>query len=239
VGPRTPDGRSRRHGWLRLMEGIAWAAAVLLGGTWATARGLAAIEERRSLAAFEHAGRDAVDAPEPSAGSGSGGGHAPKVDQRLWDPAKIKAYARTLSRPAPPPLAVLRIPRLGLEVPVLEGTDEWTLDRAVGHIEGTPGPGHAGNVGIAGHRDSYFRVLKDIAQGDVLELALRDGVRHFRVARVSIVGPDDVSVLAPTRGNLVTLVTCYPFYYVGAAPQRFIVHAAEEGVRPATARAAR
>ena len=105
----------------------------------------------------------------------------------------------------------------------------------MGHIEGTPGPGQGGNIGIAGHRDSYFRVLKDIAQGDLLELDVRDGVRRFRVVRLSIVGPDDVGVLAPTGGNLVTLVTCYPFYFVGSAPQRFIVHATEERAQPATA----
>src|SRR5262249_58063415 len=118
-----------------------------------------------------------------------------------------------------PPLAVLRIQRLGLEVPVLEGTDEWTLDRAVGHIEGTAGPGDAGHVGIAGHRDGFFRVLKDVATGDVLELALRKGVRRFRVERLVIVGPDDAEVIAPAARSLVTLVTCYPFYFVGPAPQ--------------------
>jgi sortase A len=152
----------------------------------------------------------------------------PQVDQHLWDAGRIRAYARALTRPAPPPLAVLRIPRLGLEVPVLEGTDEWTLDRAVGHIEGTARPGVAGNVGIAGHRDSFFRVLKDVAEGDRLELAFPGEVRHYRVARLSIVQPDEVDVLAPSRDSRVTLVTCHPFYFVGAAPKRFIVQATAE-----------
>jgi sortase A len=209
------------------MERIAWAVAVVLGGTWATARVLAWSEARRSLAAFE----EAVRAPAPAAVSGAVSGAldpAAPVDQSLWDASRIRAYARALTRPAPPPLAVLRIPRLGLEVPVLEGTDEWTLDRAAGHIEGTAAPAERGNVAIAGHRDGYFRVLKDIAVGDVLELALRAGVRRFRVDRLSIVGPEDAEVIAPTTESLVTLVTCYPFYFVGSAPQRFIVRAMEE-----------
>ena len=210
------------------MERVAWAVAVVLGGTWATARVLAWSEARRSLAAFE----EVVGSPAPASAVGVVEA-AVSVDQRLWDPSRIKAHARALTRPAPPPLAVLRIPRLGLEVPVLEGTDEWTLDRAVGHIEGTVGPADPGNVGIAGHRDGFFRVLKDLATGDVLELALRGGVRRFRVDRISIVGPDDAEVIAPTTRSLVTLVTCYPFYFVGSAPQRFIVQAAEEPVEQA------
>jgi len=208
---------------LHLTERIAWAVAVVLGGTWATARVLAWSETRRSLAAFE----EVVGSRTPVSEFAAREATVP-VDQRLWDAGRIKAHARTLMRPAPPPLAVLRIPRLALEVPVLEGTDEWTLDRAVGHIEGTASPTSPGNVGIAGHRDGFFRVLKDIAAGDVLELALRSGVRRFRVERISIVGPDDAEVIAPTARSLVTLVTCYPFYFVGSAPQRFIVLAAEE-----------
>jgi len=216
------------------MERIACAVAIVLGGTWATARVLAWSEARRSLAAFE----EAVRSPAPAAVPGTLEPAVP-VDQRLWDAGRIRAYARALTRPAPPPLAVLRIPRLGLEVPVLEGTDEWTLDRAAGHIEGTAGPAEAGNVGIAGHRDGFFRVLKDIAAGDVLEMELRVGVRRFRVDRISIVGPDDTEVIAPTTQNLVTLVTCYPFYFVGSAPQRFIVRATEEPAEHAAREVAR
>jgi len=195
--------------------------AVVLGGTWAAARGLAWASERSSIAAFEMA-RAAVASAPP------GRAPAARVDQSLWDAGRIRAYTRALNRPSPPPLALLRIPRLGLEVPVLEGTDEWTLDRAVGHIEGTSPPDQAGNVGIAGHRDGFFRVLKDISEGDVVEIALLSEVRRFRVARVSIVTPEDVRVLAPTQRPLLTLVTCYPFYFVGSAPKRFIVQAAPE-----------
>jgi len=216
----------RRGSWrrrLHVLECIALAMAVVLGGVWATARGLAWASERRSVAAFHEAARASAAAPRT-------GARPPtvEVDQSLWDRSRIRAYARALTRPTPPPLALLRIPRLGLEVPVLTGTDEWTLDRAVGHIEGTSRPDQAGNVGIAGHRDSFFRVLKDITEGDVIELALPGEVRRFRVQQVSIVKPSEAHVLAPTRSARLTLVTCYPFYFVGSAPRRFIVQATSE-----------
>ena len=219
----TMDRRSSWRRRLHLLERVAWAMAVVLGGTWAMARGLAWASEQHAIAAFHETARAAVASPRNS-------GRAPpvEVDQALWDAGRIRAYARALRRPAPPPLALLRIPRLGLEVPVLAGTDEWTLDRAVGHIEGTSRPGEAGNVGIAGHRDGFFRVLKDVAEGDVVELALPVEVRRFRVERLSIVDPSDTRVLAPTRESRLTLVTCYPFYFVGSAPRRFIVQATPE-----------
>jgi sortase A len=143
----------------------------------------------------------------------------------LWSPARVKAWEESLAREAPDVLAVLKIPRLHLEVPVLEGTDDWTLNRGAGHIEDTSRPSERGNVGIAGHRDGFFRPLKDLAVGDVLELEIRGGTERYRVEKIWIVNPEDVSVLDPTPSKAVTLVTCYPFYFVGAAPQRFIARA--------------
>jgi sortase A len=215
---RRDAGRPR----LQLLERLAWALAIVLGGAWITARSVAWVSETRSLEAFRAA------ETEPTRALSADVAPTARLDQSLWAPERIRAYARALTRPAPPPLAVLRIPRLGLEVPVLEGTGEWTLDRGVGHIEGTAGPGDDGNVGLAGHRDGFFRVLKDIAPGDVVELALVGKVRHFRVDRLSIVEPDDTWVLAPSAVPRLTLVTCHPFYFVGSAPRRFIVHAAAE-----------
>lgn len=220
--------------WLRRMERVAWVLAFVLGGIWAGARGLGYLAKERSLQAFE-AERATVERERPGVpavtaamavgpGTSLGVGSA-SIDQSLWDRGRVRAYALAMGRPAPPPLAVLRIPRLHLEVPVLEGTDEWTLDRAVGHIDGTPRPGEVGNVGIAGHRDGFFRVLKDISAGDAMELALPGETRHYRVEKVSIVRPDDVSVLDPDPSHVLTLVTCYPFYFVGSAPERFIVRA--------------
>jgi len=146
-------------------------------------------------------------------------------DQSLWSPNRVSAWHKALSDPAPAPLAVLRIPKIRLEVPVLPGTDDRTLDRAVGHIAGTAKPGTDGNLGIAGHRDGFFRGLKDIAPGDTIELDTFQGKDSYRVVRTWVVKPEDVSVLDPTSTRALTLVTCFPFYYVGSAPQRFIVRA--------------
>jgi sortase A len=145
-------------------------------------------------------------------------------DQRLWSPERIKAW-NDAQKQAATPLAVLRIRRIGLEVPILEGTDDWTLNRAAGHIEDTAAPGADGNCGIAGHRDGFFRPLKDVVAGDVIEIETPRGVTAYRIERTWIVGPEDVSVLDPTPVSAVTLVTCYPFYFVGSAPQRYIVRA--------------
>jgi sortase A len=146
-------------------------------------------------------------------------------DFTLWNIARVRAWQATLQTNIAPPIAILRIPKLRLEVAVLPGTGELVLNRAVGHIEDTARPGDAGNAGIAGHRDGFFRGLKDIAIGDAIELETHDGHRSYRVARTSIVPPDDVSVLEPTATHALTLVTCYPFYFIGPAPQRFIVRA--------------
>jgi sortase A len=148
------------------------------------------------------------------------------VDLTLWSPQRIAAWRTAMEEPAAIPLAVLRIPRIGLEVAVLEGTDELTLNRALGHITDTAPPGGEGNSGIAGHRDGFFRGLKDIGEGELLELDTLHGRDVYRVERTWIVNPEEVSVLNPTPGRTLTLVTCYPFYYVGSAPQRFIVRAA-------------
>jgi sortase A len=146
-------------------------------------------------------------------------------DFRLWSPQRITAYKASLVSEATPPLAVLSIPSINLEVPVLDGTDDFTLNRAVGHIEGTPAPGQQGNVGIAGHRDGFFRGLKDVHDGDAIELITQKERARYVVDEILIVSPKEVSVLRARSKSSVTLVTCYPFYYVGSAPQRYIVHA--------------
>jgi sortase A len=145
----------------------------------------------------------------------------------------VSAWRQALSEPVPAPLAVLRIPKIRLEVPVLPGTDDRTLDRGVGHIEDTAHPGTDGNLGIAGHRDGFFRGLKDISPGDVIELDTIQGTDTYRVERTWVVSPEEVSVLDPTSTRVLTLVTCYPFYFVGSAPDRFIVRAVRVADRPA------
>ena len=149
-------------------------------------------------------------------------------DFRFWSPKRIEAYQASFAAKIAAPLAVLKIPSIGIEVPVLEGTDDLTLNRAVGHIAGTPIPGEKGNIGIAGHRDGFFRGLKDIQPGDFLDLYTENGDARYVVEEINIVRPDDVSVLGPRPRPSITLVTCYPFYFVGSAPLRYIVHASAE-----------
>jgi sortase A len=122
-------------------------------------------------------------------------------------------------------IAVLRIPGIGLEVPVYPGTTEPVLRRGAGLVEGTAFPGSTGNVGIAAHRDTHFRGLKDVAIGDLVELVTLDETRVYRISMLEIVEPRDVHVLDDTGEPALTLVTCYPFYFVGNAPQRYIVRA--------------
>jgi sortase A len=131
---------------------------------------------------------------------------------------------RQINQPGAP-IGVLEIPKIRLEVPVFDGTDKRTLSRGVGRIAGTARPGDQGNIGIAGHRDSYFRGLKEVGIGDVIELRTVKGTDVYIVDEIHIVAPSDVSVLRPRLVSSLTLVTCYPFYFVGSAPQRYIVMA--------------
>ena len=148
------------------------------------------------------------------------------LDFRFWAPERIQAYQASRLERGCAPTAVLRIPSIGLEVAVLEGTDDLTLNRAVGWIAGTARPGEPGNVGIAGHRDGFFRVLKDLAPDSLVELETLNGRRLcYRVEEIRIVRPSAVEVLDPTPEPSITLVTCYPFYFAGSAPERFIVRA--------------
>jgi len=138
---------------------------------------------------------------------------------------KVRSQPESSSAQSDVPLAVLRIPRIRLEVPVLEGTDKRILNHAVGRIPGTARLGEGGNIGLAGHRDGFFRGLKDVTVGDTVELRGPTGTVAYKVDQLSVVAPQDVSVLNPKSGPSLTLVTCYPFYFVGAAPQRYIVSA--------------
>ena len=123
-------------------------------------------------------------------------------------------------------LGRMEIPRLGVSVIVAEGTAEATLRRAGGHIPGTSFPGQRGNVGIAGHRDTLFRPLRNIRQNDVITLTTLAGEYRYRVMSTEVVSPSDLTVLESDGHEILTLVTCYPFYFVGPAPDRFIVRAA-------------
>ena len=119
----------------------------------------------------------------------------------------------------------LEIPRLGLSALVVEGTDSRTLRRAVGHVPLTSLPGEPGNVALAGHRDSFFQHLRQVYLGDRVRLTTPDGTFEYRVESKFIVRPEQTGVLSPSDGRTLTLITCYPFKYVGSAPERYIVRA--------------
>ena len=144
-------------------------------------------------------------------------------DQSMWSSQRQAGYRESLAETFEAPPGVLEIPSLKLTVPIFAGTSELTLNRGVGWIEGTAMPGEDGNVGLAGHRDGYFRGLKNLKLGDTIEVRSVGRTVRYRVSSLEIVEPTDVSVLDPTDVPSITLVTCYPFYYVGSAPQRYIV----------------
>jgi sortase A len=122
-------------------------------------------------------------------------------------------------------LGHMEIPRLGVSAAVFQGTASRTLRLGVGHIRGTAIPGTPGNSAIAGHRDTFFRALKDIHDGDEIELKTADTSARYLVDWARVVAPGDTSVLDSTNESILTLVTCYPFYFIGASPKRFVVRA--------------
>jgi sortase A len=197
----------------RTAEITAWMVGFVCLAVWTHGRFTAEVGRREAIGAFYHA------SPSPRFGS------VPAPDQSLWSPQRVRAWEQAQAQPASATLGILRIPRIRVEVPIFEGTDDRVLDRGAGHIEDTSIPGERGNSGIAGHRDGFFRPLKEVRAGDELEIETTGGTARYRVERTLVVDPEDVSVLDPTPTDAVTLVTCYPFYFVGSAPQRFIVRA--------------
>jgi sortase A len=146
------------------------------------------------------------------------------ADQSLWSQQRVVAYAEA-QRAGDAPQALLRIPQLTLDVPVYGDTSDLNLDRGAGHISGTAQIAQAGNTGIAAHRDGFFRKLKDAEIGMEMFLEHDGRTLRYHIVEISIVTPEDGSVLAPTSRPSITLVTCYPFYFVGSAPKRYIVRA--------------
>ena len=145
-------------------------------------------------------------------------------DQSMWSDKAIGKFQKAKITDEVP-LALLRVNRLNIDAPIFEGTSKSTLDRGLGAVDGTASPGEVGNIGLSGHRDSYFRPLKDIKLGDSIEMQTPDGIQYFEVSDISIVDALDVSVLDPTDTTVLTLITCHPFYYQGYAPDRYIVRA--------------
>jgi sortase A len=152
--------------------------------------------------------------------------NTPPVDQRETIVVRTPG---TTAAPAAAPGTVLgqvEVPRLGLSYVLLEGTDNKTLGRSVGHVEGTGLPGSAGNIGIAGHRDTHFRKLEWIHRDDEIVVTSPDGTRDvYSVEWSRLFAPGDIQVLDESHGPAVTLITCFPFEYVGSAPLRLVVRA--------------
>jgi sortase A len=139
------------------------------------------------------------------------------------NPAKVDTPATAGAGHSP--LGRIEISSIGLAAMILEGVDAKTLRRAVGHIPGTAFPGQRGNVALAGHRDTFFRALRNVRKGDEITLETLDGSYRYRVDFTQVVAPEDTEVLSGSDDATLTLVTCYPFSFVGPAPQRFIVRA--------------
>jgi sortase A len=205
-----------------LLEIVTWTLGCLAlaayGGarSWqhaAHAAGLAKFEAVRSAAAEQRVARPLAAAS------------AEAVDTSTWSRGRIAQYEQA-SRDDVTPAGVLRIPSVSLRVPIYEGASERNLHRGAARIEGTARLDEQGNIGIAGHRDGFFRVLEKVAVGDLVTVEHVYGVQTYQITEMLIVLPSDVGVLRSAGGSVLTLVTCYPFYYVGAAPKRFIVRAA-------------
>lgn len=146
-------------------------------------------------------------------------------DWKGWSPQRLSAFEQLGITILPPMLGRLELPRQGSRIPVFDGVSELSMTLGAGHIPGTAPLEGAGNIALTAHRDGTFRVLKDVAIGDTVVLGGKEQSRVFQVTDIQIVTPDQVEVLDPTPHTTLTLVTCYPFYYVGNAPQRYVVRA--------------
>jgi len=187
---------------LRWSEAAAYVVGALLCSLFAIAQADSALGSTRALEEF------AASLAPP--------------DQSQWATTRVRDYEKAKAAPGSP-VAVLTVPSLKLEVPVFDKDDDLSLNRGAGLVAGMGTPDQGGNVGIAGHRDGFFRVLKDIKVGDLIEVRTRIKVHRYRVTSIEIVDAADKRLLADTEEPSITLVTCYPFYYIGNAPQRYIV----------------
>ena len=219
--------KGERVWWRRLEWGLLIVGLILIG-SYVVVRVHSQISSHLALQKFEAARMEARFRAQESVKQRTG----EQVDFSLWSDKRVQEYMESLVTREGIPSGVLSIPKLHLEVPVYDGTDDLTLNRGVGRIIGTARLGRSGNTGIAGHRDGFFRGLKDIAPGDRIDLMLPSQTSHYVVDNIQITNPEDVSVLRPTPKASLTLVTCYPFYFVGSAPQRYIVSASFAGFEP-------
>jgi sortase A len=198
---------SHKRTFIRLCEPLCWLAGLLLSGFFLSQMVRGEVQRVQDIEQVELAW------------------NSPLLDQSLWAPGRIEAWQQSQVAAPANVMAVLEVPEVGLKVPVYAGASDLNMDRGAGHIKGTTRPDGEGNIGIAGHRDGYFRALKDVEVGDSLTLLTSSGLQRYLIDEILIVDPLDVEVLDASDVTSVTLVTCYPFYFVGHAPQRYIVKA--------------
>jgi sortase A len=208
---------------MRIIEFGLWTCGILLAVLFFATQAWAEFATGRDLDQFEQEKQHALYA------LGAQRLVTKNAATARLEPAPVAATGASAISNGDLAIAVLRIPAAGLVVPVGRGTSEPVLLRGAGLIEGSAQPGSAGNVALAAHRDTHFRALKDVTVGDLIELESLDVTQSYRISDLSVVDPSAVHVLAEVGEPVLTLVTCYPFYFVGHAPQRFIVRAVAAG----------
>jgi sortase A len=184
------------------LEAIFWLTGLAMVALYGLARADAVLSSTLDLAHFELPSRPNTE---------------------LWSPSRVKAYRASLPASTDPLIGALIIRSVGLAAPIYRDASELHLNRGAGLIAGTAMPGELGNVGIAGHRDGFFRALKDVHVGDAIEITTETRSYRYRVSTIVVVQESDARLLERTNASVVTLVTCHPFYFVGHAQQRFIV----------------
>jgi sortase A len=208
-----------RSKWLRRLELALWSVGlVLFGGAAASTATRWHYQEQQERALFDRGPAVSPMNVPPAAGITT-------LIPQVAPPAVAQP-----KKPTPPPadptaIGRIEIPRLGLKAIVKEGGDDDTLERAVGLLPGSAHPGQSGNIVLAGHRDTFFWPLQDIERGDQIRIVLPQRTYRYRVDSIRVVDPEEAAALASKGVEELTLVTCYPFRYVGPAPQRFIVSA--------------
>lgn len=212
---------------LRKLEHMLLTFGVLMLGLYVGAIASRSVLSNAELERFESQRQVSADEAHPVALT------AALPDFRLWSEHRVRGYEESLAADFAPAIGVLRLPRIHIEVPILEGTDDLTLNRGVGHVAGTANPWEEGNIALAGHRDGFFRGLKDIRVGDRVEMLTRERTQVYVIDRIVVVDPSDVSVLRPRAYSSLTLITCYPFYFIGSAPKRYVVQASFTNSAPA------
>lgn len=205
---------------------LGWSQHLLLvaGVLTLTYVGLALLDAKLYQAYATWRFQQTLGALDPSFGSGESL-HLPPLPAALREANHVRPESLGTAAGVGSPLGLIEIPTIDLEVMILEGTTAGVLRRGVGHIPGTSLPGQHGNVAIAGHRDTFFRPLRRIRKDDEITLTTIDGSYRYRVDSTQVIEPEDTRVLDTSDEAILTLVTCYPFSFVGSAPKRFIVRA--------------